>query len=162
MIGTLVFRHNGREIRHQDCLYNKSYSNLFRGQRIGSHVLKVNRNGAELKLGRKIIYKMIRDTRGGLWVVPDNSMEKVGRIEAVKELHERYGHISYDTLRSLPECRKFEGKPRCEACKISTAAKPRALPRMQPIRTSRVSERLHCDLVGPINPKLRETNTNTY
>jgi hypothetical protein len=58
---------------------------------------------------------MIRDTRGGLWVVPDNSMAKVGRIEAVKELYERYGHISYDTLRSLPECPNFEGKPQCEA-----------------------------------------------
>jgi hypothetical protein len=54
---------------------------------------------------------MIRDTRGGLWVSPDNSIAKVGKIEAVKELHERYRHIPYDTLRSLPECPDFEGKP---------------------------------------------------
>jgi hypothetical protein len=66
MIGILVFRHNGREIRHQDCLYNKSYSNLISRQRTESHVLKTNHNGAELKQERKIIYKMIRDTRGGL------------------------------------------------------------------------------------------------
>jgi hypothetical protein len=79
-------------------------------------------------------------------------MAKVGRIEAVKELHERYGHISYDTLRSLPECPNFEGKPRWDACEKGKAAKPPTLPRMQPIRISRVLERLHCDLVGPINP----------
>jgi hypothetical protein len=95
---------------------------------------------------------MIRDTRGGLWVAPDNSMAKVGRIEAVKELHERYRHISYDTLRSLLECPNFEEKPRCETCEKGKAEKPPALPRMQPIRTSRALERLHCDLVRPINP----------
>jgi hypothetical protein len=80
------------------------------GQRTGSHILKANHNGAELKQGRNIIYKIIRDTRGGLWVAPDNSMAKVGRIKAVKELYEKYGRISCDTLRSLPECPNFEGK----------------------------------------------------
>ena len=34
------------------------------------------------------------------------------------ELHERYGHISFETLKSLPEAQKFRGisAPKCEAC----------------------------------------------
>jgi len=31
IMGTLVFRHNGRNIRHEQCLYDPSYSNIISG-----------------------------------------------------------------------------------------------------------------------------------
>jgi hypothetical protein len=45
-------------------------------------------------------------------------------MSEVSEPHERYGHISFDTLKSLPECLKFHTKPRCEACEKGKATKP--------------------------------------
>jgi hypothetical protein len=50
------------------------YSSLISGQRIvGNYCLKVNseKGTAKLKVEQKIIYKMRRDIRGGLWVKPD-------------------------------------------------------------------------------------------
>ena len=70
------------------------------------------------------------------------------------ELHESYGHISYDTLQMLPECPKLETKPRCEACEKGKATKPPARNQGKngTIRTSKPLERLHADLVGPMKP----------
>jgi hypothetical protein len=76
---------------------------------------------------------------------------------ALSELHERYGHISFDTLKALPKCPKIniKNKPRCKACEKGKATKPVAKDyqkRAPKIRTSRPLERLHADLVGPIYP----------
>jgi len=44
---------------------------------------------------------------------------------SIVELHERYGHISYDTPKNLPEYPKNAGiPPRCEACEKGKATKP--------------------------------------
>ena len=70
------------------------------------------------------------------------------------ELHERYGHISFDTLKNPPEHPKSSTTPpRCEACEKGKATKPPALQsKVGPIRTTKLFERIHCDLVGPIKP----------
>jgi len=66
----------------------------------------------------------------------------------VKELYERYGHISYDTLKSLPKYpQNARVPPRYEACEKGKATKPPS-PKstIGPIRTKTPLERLHCDL----------------
>jgi len=38
--GTLEIVHNGKTLKHKDCLYDPSYSNLISGQRLGDHDIK--------------------------------------------------------------------------------------------------------------------------
>ena len=124
IMGILVFRHNGRNIRHEQCLYDPSYSNIISGLRMpDDFILKGTKTTAELKAGRKVLYKMTRDP-AGLWIEPDNAVadwraagikkaEAAGGQEAIKQakdLNERYGHISYNTLLTLPEFLKEIGK----------------------------------------------------
>jgi len=51
---------------------------------------------------------MERDDDPAGWIQPDNMQEKknvmslAGKREYAKETHGRYGYISYDTLRTLP------------------------------------------------------------
>jgi hypothetical protein len=67
---------------------------------------------------------MRKDLRGGLWVKPDgNKMMPVVKTSKVSELHERCGHISFNTLKSLLEYPKLHTKPRCEACEKGNATK---------------------------------------
>ena len=56
------------------------------------------------------------DAKGAMWIKIAKA-SRIGNVknQAVRELHERYGHISYDTLKTLPECPKFDDKSRCEA-----------------------------------------------
>ena len=77
-----------------------------------------------------------------MWIKPDNEvadwkcagikrMNFEGTLKgkkAAQELHERYGHISYNTLRTLPEYPKEAGKEkiRCKACEQGKATKPSA------------------------------------
>lgn len=129
-MGILVFRHNERNIRHEECLYDPLYSNIISGLRMPADLTLVGTKGkADFKVGKKILYKMERDA-AGLWIKPENAVAdwKVAGIkrmnsgeEAIKQaqdLHERYGHISYNTLRTLPEFPKEIGKEkiRCQAC----------------------------------------------
>jgi hypothetical protein len=44
----------------------------------------------------------------------------------ITEHHERYRNISFNTLKSFPECPKFHTKPCCEACNKGKATKPPA------------------------------------
>jgi hypothetical protein len=135
--GTLIFRHNGREMKHVDTLYDPTYSNLISGQRMPEeHCLDIKKKTVELKEGNRIIYKMQKDNRGALWIRPEDRIpvkapaEKTVLVQklALSELHERYGHISFDTLKALPKCPKFniKNKPRCKACEKGKATKPAA------------------------------------
>ena len=160
--GTLVFEHNGKTHRLENTLYNPTYSNLISGQRQGKYTLECEGQDAKLLSKGEVIYKMKVDGKGAMWI----KVEKTARIQNVNnqkealELHERYGHISYDTLKSLPECSKFDTKPRCEACEKGKATKPAARNHNKKgtqIRTSRPLERLHADLVGPIKPTTPST-----
>jgi len=67
-------------------------------------------------------------------------------------LHERYGHISYDTLRTLPEFLKNKKeKIRCEACEKGKATKPPSPKQPPQSRATKLLERIHVDLIGPID-----------
>jgi len=138
IMGTLVFKHNGRIIRHEQCLYDSSYSNIINGLRMpDDFTLKGTKTSAKLKTGRKGLYKMKRD-ENGLWIKPDNAvkdwkaagirrMDIQGEDEKLaRELHERYGHISYNTVCTLPEYSKNVGKEkiRYKACEQGKARKP--------------------------------------
>jgi hypothetical protein len=73
---------------------------------------------AKLKEGNRIIYKMGKDNLGALWIrLEDKILVKVPaektilvQKSALSKLHERYGHISFNTLKTLPECPKFNIK----------------------------------------------------
>ena len=106
-------------------------------------------------IGQKMIYTMTKDSNGALWVKPDEILEKAKIYKSqLSELHERYGHISFETLKTLPECPSFNIIPRCEACEQGKATKPPARNQEKAckIRTSKILERLHADLVSPIEP----------
>jgi len=126
------------------------YSNLISGQKGGA------------------TYKPDIDEEGAMWIKIEKAgkggivgVRKTSGQESAMELHERYGHISYDTLRTLPELPKeIEKNACCEACEKDKATKPPAKQSSKLIRTSRLLERLHADLVGPINPKHQAHNTD--
>ena len=113
---------------------------------------------AKLSSGGQTIYDMKVDGKGAMWIKVEQIQGKVQatrKMNSAIELHKRYGHISYDTLKTLPECTEFETKPRCEACEKGKATKPAAKNQSKEgtkIRTLRPLERLHADLVGPIKP----------
>ena len=161
-IGTMTLRHNGRNIHHEETLFHPSYSNLVSGQRLPPHTMIVDETTAEIKLKGKrgTLYKMIRDEDGGTWIKPDNEKTQgtnINNVEVAREIHERYGHISYDTLSTLPQFPKIpkELRPRCEPCEKGKATKPPARDqdkKGRKIRTKQPLERLHADLVGPITP----------
>jgi len=101
------------------------------------------------------VFDLEIDGLGGIWIRGEWGPDiKKAQGETIKELHERYGHISYDTLKTLPEYPKNAGKPpRCKACEKGNATKtPSPKSKVGPIRTKQPLERLHCDLVGPIKP----------
>ena len=99
------------------------------------------------------MYEMEKDEYG-LWIVPD-TMNKVGKgikfKNTLMELHEKYGHISFDALKRLPEAIHLRDQPNptCIACAKGKSTKPASKGNHNPIRTSRPLERLHCDLIGP-------------
>lgn len=151
--GTLVFVRNGQTHYLQDCLYDPTYSNLISEQRHTAYTLEAEPTKATLKEGGKTVYTMKVDSKGAIWIkIEKPASVKVTGTESTKELHERYGHISFDTLRTLPECHKFNTKLRYEAYKKGKATKPVAKSNKEPIRTFRPLERLHTDLVGSIKP----------
>ena len=74
--------------------------------------------------------------------------------QCLKELHERYGHISFSLIKRLPEGQMYKTspEPRCTACELGKSTKPKAPASIiGPIRTSRSLERIHCDLIGPMS-----------
>ena len=74
LMGTLVFRHNGRNIRHELCLYDPLYSNIISGLPMPDEfVMTSKKHKVELKVGQKILYEMNRDSEG-LWIKPDNEV----------------------------------------------------------------------------------------
>ena len=144
--GTLVFRHNNTEHRLQKCLYNPSYSNFISGQRKGTpYTLEVDSNEGTLKEKGRSIYDMKVDGKGAMWIKVEKqtAINKVtNHEELAKELHKRYGHISFNTLRTLPEYPKeYKDTPRCEACENEKATKPPARDyKKEGIRTCRPLE----------------------
>jgi hypothetical protein len=136
-------------------LYHKTFSNLISGQLFKQHEIEATENKATIRVGGKIIYEADR-MNGKMWIVPDEMVAKTVQNEGLKDIHERYGHVSLELLTSLPEIAgKFTPKSiYCEACEQGKSQKPAARSHGT-IRTTDILERIHADLVGPINPESR-------
>ena len=110
---------------------------------MGTHILRQEGNMATQEKEGKTIYQMDVDYRGGLWIKnTEGKINYTSTKDQVKDLYERYGHISFDTLKTLPEYPKDKTikKPRCEACEKGKATKPPLLKSNQAIRTIRPLE----------------------
>ena len=161
LIGDISLPHKGRNIILRNVLYSPHFSNLISGLR-SSKTCSLTRSGtqATLMVEDKDVYQMEAD-QNGLWVKPDDLKEqKEKRIVVLKvnsnklqELHERYGHISFLTLKRLPETKDIPPeeftKAECIACIKGKSTKPMAKSDLA-IRTQEVLERIHCDLIGPM------------
>ena len=92
-IGTMTIQHNGTKILHEATLCHETYFTLISGQRLQPHVMSVDADsaGITLKAKRKALYKMIRDSHGGNWIVAEEG--KIRTLKTARNLHERYGHI---------------------------------------------------------------------
>jgi len=157
--GTLTISHNGKTHHLDDCLYDATYSNLVSGQWINRQfsplIIEINGHRGTIGSQGSQVFDLEIDGLGGMWVLGEwGPAIRRTQGETAKELHERYGHISYDTLKHLPEYPKSTiNPPRCEACEKGKATKPPApQSKVGPIRTTKLLERIHCDLVGPIKP----------
>ena len=153
--GTLEMNHNGHQITLKNVLYHPSFYNLISGQRVKNIELKRDpESGLQVFTGGEVLYAINQDTNGTMWIKPD---EPVGvKKVTLMDLHERYGHISFDTLKSLPEvAQKHYGKPvpKCEACIAGKSTKPPAkkAEKTKQVRSKQPLERLHADLIGPFS-----------
>jgi len=155
--GTLTISHNGNIHQLDKCLYDSTYSNLISGQRINQQLstltLEINSFRGSISSKKAKVFNVEIHNLGGIWIREEWGA-RVSRIESPKELYDRYGHISYNTLKNLPEYPKSAGAPpRCEACEKGKATKsPPPESKVGPIRTTKPLERIYCDLVGPIKP----------
>ena len=155
-MGTLVIRHNNQTIRHKECLSDYTHANLISGQWIGRPKMLADNHKGLLQSKNGIKYTLDIDQRGGMCITHEEShadIKRANAIEQAKEMHERYGHISYNTLSTLLELPKIKDKPRCEACEEGKTTKPAARNYQKAtISTSKLLEQIHADLVGPIKP----------
>ena len=154
--GTLKIKHNGRDIILKNVLYHPTFYNLISGQRVKSVELKRDEiHGLRVFTENEPLYTIDQDANGRMWIKPeDKSTDTYVSVNKVTlmDLHERYGHISFETLKSLPEvAQKYHGKtaPKCEACIAGKSTKPPARRTEKPIRSEQPLERLHADLIGP-------------
>lgn len=61
-----------RIIRHEQCLYNPTYSNICEwAQDAPNYVMNADGPKVEIKVGRKILYKIEKD-ESGMWIKPEN------------------------------------------------------------------------------------------
>ena len=155
--GTLRMRHNERDIILKNVLYHPSFYNLISGQRIkGDFDIKGRGTTVNICIKGETLYLAERDIAGTMWIEPEDKLTdtyvSVNKV-TLMDLHERYGHISFDTLKSLPEGQKYHGKsaPKCEACIAGKSVKPSIkTPKEQTrIRSKQPLEWLHADLIGP-------------
>ena len=159
--GTLRMKHNGRDIILKNVLYHPDFYNLISGQRVSGIELKRDALGLRVFTNGEPLYTIEQDS-GTMWIKPEDSGQSCTTNVSVNkatlmDLHERYGHISFDTLKSLPEVApKYHGKPapKCEACIAGKSVKPPARTKGRNgsavrIRSDQPLERLHADLIGP-------------
>ena len=136
---------------------------------------------ATIKIGKKVAYQVEKDNQGGMWIEGTPRIAKISVDDQILDLHERYVHISFNTILSLPECPKPSPewkKPRCLRSRKNpqaTLAKTK-----HPIRTNKpltawwqknsyptkqkliqkliqgyeffCHQAVHADLIGPIKP----------
>ena len=158
--GTLRMRHNERDIVLKNVLYHPSFYNLISGQRIrGDFDIKGRGSNVNVCIHEETLYLAERDNAGTMWIKPNDQPGEVtstyvpANKVTLMDLHERYGHISFDTLKSMPEGQKYQRKtaPKCEACIAGKSTKPPARKAEKPIRSKQPLEKLHADLIGPFS-----------
>ena len=96
--------------------------------------------------------------QNGLWVKPDDLEKRVTILKVdsnkLQQLHERYGHISFSSLKKLPEAKGIPtvefARAECIPCIKGKSTKPAARPSDTNIRTQETLARIHCDLIGPM------------
>ena len=157
LIGDILLPHNGKNIILRDVLYSPHFSNLISGLRSAKKcsVLERDDGKATLKIEDKMVYQMEVDPNG-LWIKPDDLNVTILKLNSNKlqELHERYGHLPFPALKKLPEAKdippKEFAKAECISCIKGKSTKPGARPSDLSTRTQEVLERIHCDLIGPM------------
>ena len=153
--GTFRMRHNERDILLKNVLYHPSFYNLISGQRVKNIELKRDQSSQSLRVSTngEVLYIIDQDSTGTMWIKPEDREPTVGINKVtLMDLHERYGHISFDTLKTLPEGRIYHGKtaPKCEACIAGKSTKP-AAKHYPESRSEQPLERIHADLIGPLS-----------
>ena len=157
--GTMTMRHGGRDIILKNVQYHPKFCNLISGQKLQNFSLISDNNGTRVQTDKDdTLYHISRGINGTMWIVPEDTKIVTLRInkETLQSLHERYGHISFDTLKSLPEAKGISGPGTgtCTACLKSKSVNPssKTSPVGQ-IRTTKVLERIHADLIGPLSKR---------
>ena len=156
--GTMIMRHNERDITLKNVQYHPRFCNLISGQKLAEFTLSSNKdNGTQVMINNgDVLYQISRDINGTMWIIPEDTKIVTLKVnkETLQGLHERYGHISFDTLKSLPEAKGLSGSGTgtCTACLKSKSVNPPSKPSpVGSIRTTKVLERIHADLIGPLS-----------
>ena len=145
----------GRKVTLNNVLYHPSFYNLVSGQLQENFTIEAHNNNFTVRVEGNVLYYGIRDSKGMMWINPGDETRKTGNSlqqnkVTLQDLHERYGHISYNLIKSLPEAKRVSGQPEpCKACQKGKNTKPPARKTEKPIRSNRILERLHADLIGP-------------
>ena len=132
--GTMIMRHNGRDITLKNVQYHPRFCNLISGQKLPEFTLSCNKdNGTQVMINKgDVLYQISRDINGTMWIIPDDTKIVTLKVnkETLQGLHERYGHISFDTLKSLPEAKGLSGSGTgtCTACLKSKSINPPSKP----------------------------------
>jgi len=178
-MGTLVFRHNGRNIRHEECLYDPSYSNTISGLRMPEEfTVQGKKEKVEVKVGKRILYKMDRDNTG-MWIKPENAIEGwkaagIKRInsqeeELAKELHERinepaapqWKHWRKALAAAKSRCLSARKRKRSDLTKLPVAKLPVADRGSTVARMTRPEISVHANLLGRRTKDATNTHWNT-
>ena len=155
--GTMTMRHNGRDIILKNVQYHPRFCNLISGQKLPEFALTCGKEGTQVTINKgDILYQISRDINGTMWVIPEDTKIVTLKVnkETLQGLHERYGHISFETLKSLPEAKGLSGlgTGTCMACLKSKSTNPPSKPSpVGPIRTTKTMEQIHADLIGPLS-----------
>jgi hypothetical protein len=124
--GIIRFKHQGRSITLINVLYHPMYSNLISASRHPGYTLVAEENKlATISINGKVIYNNTIE-KGKLRIIPDNERKIfiINSDQNVKELHKRYGHLSFNAIYSLPEMKNVKRNMiYCEACEQGKSTK---------------------------------------
>ena len=143
-------KHNGRDIILTNVLCHPEFYNLISGQRVLGIAL-TNLEGLKVLTNGEILYSVEQDGNSTMWIKQQDKEKMTSTYVSVNkvtliDLHERYGHISFDTIKSIPEGQKFRdiASPLIyEACIAGKSTKPPARKAEKPIRSNQPLERIH-------------------
>jgi hypothetical protein len=139
---------HGNTITLLNVHYTPQFSNLISRQRLPQEGnIHYHEPNARLEINRKIIFKF-HDENGKHFVNEDREAYQIDQ-----EWYKRYGHFPLKQFSKIEEVpRGIAGRSiSCEAYekgKSTKAASPKQ--KQDTIRTTRVLERIHLDLLGPM------------